>query len=403
MSPADSASLAAAKTFGGTTEVRPDATIVSLATLERFAIDCLASSGVERCEGAKVAKALLASDLRGIDSHGVARLRRYVIGTRDGKIAAGARPRVVQETPATALVDAGNGLGQPAALLAMELAMTKAEAVGVGIVGVQHTNHFGIAGYWATLPLERGLIGFATSNASPQVTPTHGAQPMFGTNPLGIALPCGDGEGFVLDMSTSVVPRGKLERLRREGSEISDDWAIDGDGRPIAELDSLISGLIARAGLAILPLGGFGEQNSGHKGFGLGLLVDLLCGPLTGSAWGRHVYGERGADLGQWFAALRVDCFRPLEDFQRDARQLLAEIRAAKKAPGAVRIWVPGEKEAEAETWRGEHGIPLLPPVLSDLEALGAEVGVPFEPAATATVSATATPTTAPTTQPTGS
>jgi LDH2 family malate/lactate/ureidoglycolate dehydrogenase len=310
----------------------------------------------------------------------VARLRRYVIGTRDGKIAPRERPRVVRETPATALVDAGNGLGQPAAIFAMELAVAKAEAVGVGVVAVRHTNHFGIAGYYATRPLERGLIGFATSNASPQVTPTHGAQPLFGTNPVAVALPCGDGEGFVLDMATSVVPRGKLERLRREGEEIPDDWAIDGDGRPISDLDSLISGLISRTGLAILPLGGFGERNSGHKGFGLGLLVDLLCGPLSGSSWGCHVYGDRGADLGQWFAALRVDCFRALDDFQCDARRLLAEIRAARKAPGALRIYVPGEKEAEAEAWRSRHGVPLLPPVLADLEALGREVGVPFEP-----------------------
>ena len=353
--------------------------MVSAAALEAFVVDCLATSGVERDQGQLVASALVAADLRGIDSHGVARLRRYVIGTRDGKIEPRRRVEVVQETPATALIDAGNGLGQPAAILAMETAIEKAETVGVGVVAVRHTNHFGIAGYYATLPLAKGLLGFATSNASPQVTPTHGAQPMFGTNPIAVALPCGEGDGFVLDMSTSVVPRGKLERLRREGAEISDSWAIDGDGNPITDLDGLIAGLIARAGLSILPLGGLGERNSGHKGFGLGLLVDLLCGPLTGSAWGRHVYGERGADLGQLFVALRVDCFRPLEDFQRDTRRLLAEIRAAKKAPDQVRIYIPGEKEAEAESLRGRQGIPLLPPVVADLEALGREVGVPFD------------------------
>jgi LDH2 family malate/lactate/ureidoglycolate dehydrogenase len=356
-----------------------EATVVAVPDLQRFVVDCLASSGVERDQGEIVAEALLASDLRGIDSHGVARLRRYVIGTRTGKIDPRRNIRVVRESPATALVDAGNGLGQPAARFAMELAMAKAETVGVGMVAVQHTNHFGIAGYYATLPLAKGLLGFATSNASPQVTPTHGAQPMFGTNPIGIGLPCGDGDDYVLDMSTSVVPRGKLERLRREGAAVEGHWAIDAEGNPITELDSLISGLIARSGLSILPLGGLGEANCGHKGFGLGLLVDLLCGPLTGSSWGRHVYGEKGADLGQWFAAVRVDCFRPLEEFQRDARQLLAEIRAAKKAPGQLRIYIPGEKEAEAEAQRSAAGIPLLPPVVADLEALGQEVGVPFE------------------------
>ncbi|MCB1058065.1 MAG: Ldh family oxidoreductase, partial [Acidobacteria bacterium] len=216
--------------------------VVSAAALEAFVVDCLATSGVERDQGQLVASALVAADLRGIDSHGVARLRRYVIGTRDGKIEPRRRVEVVQETPATALIDAGNGLGQPAAILAMETAIEKAETVGVGVVAVRHTNHFGIAGYYATLPLAKGLLGFATSNASPQVTPTHGAQPMFGTNPIAVALPCGEGDGFVLDMSTSVVPRGKLERLRREGAEISDSWAIDGDGNPITDLDGLIAG-----------------------------------------------------------------------------------------------------------------------------------------------------------------
>jgi LDH2 family malate/lactate/ureidoglycolate dehydrogenase len=361
---------------------RSDAVRVPAAVLERFVVDCLAASGVARDQGEIVARALVAADLRGIDSHGVARLRRYVVGTRDGSIRPERRVTVVRETPATALVDAGNGLGQPAAELAMELAMEKAEAVGVGAVAVRHTNHFGIAGYYATLPLARGMIGFATSNASPQVTPTHGAQPMYGTNPVAVALPCGDGDGFVLDMATSVVPRGKLERLRREGAEISADWALDATGAPIADLDGLIAGLIARSGLSLLPLGGFGEHNSGHKGFGLGLLVDLLCGPMTGSSWGRHVYGERGADLGQWLVAMRVDCFRPLDEFQRDARRLLAEIRGARKAPGATRIWIAGEKEAEAAAGRAREGVPLLPMVVADLTKLGDEMGVPFAPVA---------------------
>lgn len=353
---------------------------VPAAVLERYVVDCLASSGVDCDQGEIVARALVTADLRGVDSHGVARLRRYVIGTRDGKIRPERRIEVVRETPATALVDAGNGLGPPAAVFAMELAMAKAESVGVGAVAVRHTNHFGIAGYYAMLPLSRGMLGFATSNASPQVTPTHGAQPMYGTNPVAVGVPCGDDDGFVLDMATSVVPRGKLERLRREEEEISGDWAIDADGRPFDDLDRLIAGLIARAGLSILPLGGFGERNSGHKGFGLGLLVDLLCGPLTGSSWGRHVYGEKGADLGQWFVALRVDCFRPPEEFRRDARRLLDEIRRAKKAPGETRIWIPGEKEAEAAAERAARGVLLLPPVVADLEAMGREVGVPFDP-----------------------
>lgn len=353
--------------------------VVSVERLKGFVVACLEAAGVTREDAATVAEVLVNADLRGVSSHGVARLRRYVEGTHGGKINPRPALSVVRENAVTALIDADNGLGQPAGVLAMRMAIDKAEAHGVGIVGVRRSNHFGIAGHYALMALERGLIGAVTSNASPQVTPTFAAQPMYGTNPIAIALPTSRDGGFVLDMATSVVPRGKLERMSREGTSIPAGWAIDGEGRPVTDLDPLIAGLKSRSGLSLLPLGGAGDQFGGHKGFGLGLLVDLLCGPLTGSSWGLDVYGQRGADLGQWFLALRVDCFRDPAEFRADATQLLDAVRGAKRVAGQPRIYIAGEKEAEESERRRQGGIPLLGKVVRDLTEVGRLVGVPFE------------------------
>ncbi|HSF40169.1 MAG TPA: Ldh family oxidoreductase [Thermoanaerobaculia bacterium] len=359
--------------------VRTAGAVVPAERLKSFVVACLEAAGVTPEDAATVAEVLVSADLRGVSSHGVARLRRYVEGTHRGKINPRPVLSVVRENAVTALVDADNGLGQPAGVFAMRMAMDKAETHGVGIVGVRRTNHFGIAGYYALLALERGLIGAVTSNASPQVAPTFAAQPMYGTNPIAVALPTSEDGGFVLDMATSVVPRGKLERMSREGLSIPEGWAVDGQGRAVTDLDPLIAGLKSRSGLSLLPLGGAGERFGGHKGFGLGLLVDLLCGPLTGSSWGLHVYGERAADLGQWFFALRVDGFRDPAEFRADATALLNEVRNAQRMPGEPRIYIAGEKEAEESERRRQGGIPLLPKVIRDLAEVGLLVGVPFE------------------------
>lgn len=177
-------------------------------------------------------------------------------------------------------------------------------------------------------------------------------------------------------MATSVVPRGKLERLHREGKSMPAGWAINIDGTVMTEMSELINGLINRRGYGLLPLGGAGETLSGHKGFGLGLLVDLLCGPLSGAAWGRHVYDSDGANLGQVFIALRVDCFRDPADFDRESAQLLDEIRASKKVKGHDRIYIPGEKEVEEMQRRQHSGIPIQSSVQADLAQIADEIGI---------------------------
>ena len=344
--------------------------------LRRFIRECLLSVDAVESEAAIVADALVSTDLRGVESHGVARLRRYVDGLRRGTINRSPQLRVVSESPATVLLDADNGLGQPAGTKAMDLAIAKSAAAGVGVVAVRKTNHFGMAAYYAMRALESGMIGIAISNASPQVAPTFGAEPMYGTNPMAIAIPTSRSVPFVLDMATSTVPRGKLERMHWHGEAMPIGWAVDPSGAPTTDLPGLIEGLKRRSGHALLPLGGGGDVYGGHKGFGLGLVLDLLCGPLAGASWGRHVYGPSGADLGQWFIAMQVEAFRPRDEFLEEAERLLVEIRATRRATDAARIFIHGEKEAEETARRKQFGIPLPSRVWSDLTALSQECGV---------------------------
>jgi LDH2 family malate/lactate/ureidoglycolate dehydrogenase len=344
--------------------------------LDHFVRTAMCRAGAGEREAAQVAEVLVAADLRGVDSHGVARLRRYVDGLRAGTIRAGVPPQVVAETPATAALDAGNGLGQPATFAAVELAIAKARAGAVGVVTVRNSNHFGIAGHYAGLGARAGMFTMVCTNASPQVAPTHGGEPMFGTNPLAIALPTDDERPFLFDAATSAVPRGKLERFEREGRPMPAGWAVDPHGRPETDIPSLVDGLKRRKGYALLPLGGAGEEFGGHKGYGLGLLVDLLCGPFAGADWGRHVYGPQGAGLGHFVLCVRVDAFGPPERFRAAATAMFAELRSARKAPGQHRIYTPGEKEYEMAELRRRDGIPLLPPVVDDLGAIAATLGI---------------------------
>lgn len=344
--------------------------------LKDFVAACLMAVTVQEEDARIVADVLVAADLRGVESHGVARLHRYVDGVRKGQIQPTRSITTIRESPATAVLDAGNGLGQPAGVVAMHLAIEKARAVGVGFITVRHTNHFGIAGYYAMMALEHGMAGFATTNARPQVCPTFGSRPMFGTNPVAVAFPVKSEEAFVLDMATSVVPRGRVERLAREQGSIPEGWAVDSSGQPLTEARNLISGLLGGWGYSLLPLGGLGELFGGHKGYGLGLLVDLLCGPLAGAAWGHHVYSPEGANLGQCFAALRLDCFGDPQDLAADAAALLSEIRESPKMKGQSRIYTAGEKEAREHERRSRIGVPLHPSLWRDLVELGGSLGV---------------------------
>ena len=337
-------------------------------------------------ENARItAEVLVTADLRGIDSHGVARLRRYRDGLRDGMMVARPEVQVVSETPATALIDAGAGLGQPVSHRAMERAIQKALDVGAGFVTVRNSNHFGIAGYYAMMALEHDCIGISMTNAATLVTPTFGRDAMLGTNPISVAAPAGEELPFVLDMATSTVPRGKLEVYNRLEKPIPLGWATDETGTPTDEPARVLENFKQRAGGGLLPLGGAGELLGGHKGYGLSLWVDVFCAILSGAAYADQVY-PKAADgrplpsrIGHFFGAWRVDAFRPVSEFKAAMDDLEHRLKNAPKAEGQTRIYVHGEKEYEEAERRSRDGIPLNPKVAADLRAIGEEVGVEYD------------------------
>jgi len=347
--------------------------------LREFCEQVLQKLGVPPEDARVTTDVLVLADLRGIDSHGVARLQRYVTGLKEGYMKPTDQSRIVRETKATALIDGGQSLGQVVSRKAMDLAIRKAKDTAVGIVSVRNSNHYGIAGYYSLMALEHDLIGVSMTNAAPLVVPTFGRTAVLGTNPISLAAPADKEKPFVLDMATSVVPRGKIEVYDRLGKSIPHGWAVDETGKSTTNPSAVLKALAKRLGGGLLPLGGEGEEFSGHKGYGLALMVDVLSGVLSGAATGLQVYlDEKRPDVGHFFMALDPAAFRPINEFKRDMDRLARELKDSPKAHGQERIYVHGEKSfARMELYRKE-GIPLNVKVVEQLRKIGAELGVPW-------------------------
>ena len=341
--------------------------------------------GVPSPDAQTAADNLVAGDLRGVESHGVARLQRYVTGLKNGVMVPKPTLRIVKETPCTALLDGGAALGQVAGKWGMEMAIAKARQYGTGFVTVGNSNHYGIAGYYSMMALPHDLIGIALTNSTPDVVPTFGRTVMVGTNPISVAVPAGREKPFVLDMATAVVPSGKLENYKRKGRKIPLGWAVDDKGQPCDDPGRVWDNMRGGVGGGLLPLGGAGEEFSGHKGYGLGLLVDILSGVLSGSANTNLVYPKTSEGkplpslVGHFFGCLRIDFFRPLEEFKRDMDDMMRRLKESPKAEGADRIYIHGEKEFALEEKYRREGIPLYHKVYENLQAIAGEAGVVFD------------------------
>lgn len=344
----------------------------------RFCIAVFEKLGVPRKDAQVVTEVLVLADLRNKDSHGVARLARYVEGLRSGLMLPTDHSKVVRETVTTALIDGERSLGQVVGKKGMELAIQKANANGTGFVTVRNSNHYGIAGYYALMAVDAGCIGISMTNAAPLVVPTFGRDALLGTNPISIAIPA-EGEPFILDMATSVVPRGKLEVYDRLGKAMPVGWAVDEKGHVSQDPTRVLNNLKKRGGGGILPLGGEGEEFGGHKGYGLALAVEILCGTLSASAFGGQTYvNEQSANVGHFFGAIEVAAFRPLADMRRDLRRYLDSVQASPKAEGHDRIYVHGEKGFLYERRCLQEGIPIDAKTLASMKKIGGELGVPW-------------------------
>lgn len=341
--------------------------------LTDFVVGILQKLGVPKQDAEITSQNLVKADLRGIESHGVARLKRYADGLKNGVVKTSPNIRILQESPVTALMDGDFGLGQVISCRAMTLAIEKAKKNYVGLVGVRNSNHFGIAGYYGLMALEQDTIGFVMTNTRPLVAPTFARSKTIGTNPICVAVPTAD-RGFVLDMATSVAPIGKMEVARRLGEKVPIGWGIDADGNLTDDPNNITKG-------ALLPLGGLGELLGGHKGYGLAAVTDILCGVLTGANWGTAVGETQGpvpANVGHFFGAINPEAFMPLPEFKSQMSQFIMSIKSSQKLPGCEEIYIAGEKSAYTEEVRKKIGVALDLETIKMLKQLSSETGVPL-------------------------
>jgi L-2-hydroxycarboxylate dehydrogenase (NAD+) len=346
-----------------------------------FTIKIFREIGCPEKDASVAAVALLSADLRGIDSHGVARLTGYIRLWEAKRANTKPNIRIIHETPSTAVVDGDSGLGLVVAPFAMQVAIEKAKLVGTGWVSVQNSNHFGIAGYHAMKAVEQDMIGIAMTNASALVAPTFSVERLLGTNPICVAIPAGVEPPFVADLATTTAANGKLEILQRKNEEAPTGWIQDKDGNISTNPHEL------KSGGALLPLGGDREHGS-HKGYALGAVVDIFSAILSGANYGPWVppfpayvpmpTDMPGKGIGHFFGAMRIDAFRPAGDFKKHMDQWIQRFRSAKTVEGHEQVLIPGDPEREMETERLQRGIPLLNAVVEDLKYVGKRFGVEF-------------------------
>ncbi len=332
---------------------------------------------VPEADARLAADVLVAADIRGVESHGVIRLNTYYGSRiRKGLVDPHSPFKTIKETPTTLLVDGGNGLGMVVARHTMEQVIRKAEESNICFGVVRNSNHYGIAGYYAMMALPHGMIGISFTNSQPLVAPTYGRTAVLGTNPIAVAVPAARERPYVLDMATSIVPVGRITVYDKAGKPIPSGWGIDKDGQVTTDPKGVLQGG------ALMPLGG-PDILRGYKGYGLSMLVDIFSGVLSGAAVGKDVahpgQDRVGADVGHFFAAVKVEAFRPLIDFEAQMDYLIRMLKESPKAVGQDRIYIAGEKEFELAEAHEKNGVPVMDEVIRMLSAAGQEIGVPWD------------------------
>lgn len=329
--------------------------------------------GVPADDARRGAEVLVDADLAGIESHGIAHLPwhpGYAPGLKKGIVNPVPGVQVLRDSPVAASWDGGGGVGVIVAARAMDTCIAKARETGMGMVTVGNGRHFGAAGYYAHMAAKQDMVGMAMCNVPPIAAAGGGIERVYGTNPIAMAAPVEGDHPFLLDMATTAVAGGKLEIAERQGKRIPPGWAIDAEGN-----DTDDPGILRQRG-ALLPLGSR-MDTSAYKGYGLGLMVDILSGVLSGAGSGLFV-DRRTLVQGYWFAAWRIDAFRDVGEFKAEMKRVVDHIRATKPQPGRDAVLIPGDPEAAQRAVRERAGIPLDEETIEQLGALGQEVGVPF-------------------------
>ena len=345
--------------------------------LKRFCIDIFEKFGFDRKNSEIITDVLLLSDLYGIDSHGTQRLLRYYKHLQAGLIDANAKAETVFETPISAVIDANLGMGQIVSYNAMNLAIEKAQTNGIGMVTVKNSNHYGIAGYYAKMACDKGLIGISVTNTEAIMVPTYSRKAMLGSNPIAVAMPA-DPYPFFFDASTSVVTRGKLELYKKLDKEMPDCWGLDDQGKVNTSAPHVLDCIAAHKGGGIMPLGGAYEKTGGHKGYGYGMLCEIFSSILSLGVTSDKTYADGKARICHGFIAINPNLFGDPAAIKEHLSEFLQTLRDAPKAEGCDRIYTHGEKEIIALNDRLNNGIAITMNTVKEMKACGEGFGMNF-------------------------
>lgn len=355
--------------------------LIPVDVIHQFMIDVLERLGTPPEDARICADVLITSDLRGIESHGVGRLKYYYDRIKRGQHRTQTEIEIVQETETTAVIDGHHGMGHVIAYRAMEMAIDKARRYGLGAVAVRNSTHFGIAGYYPLMAVQAGMMGLTVTNARPSIVPTFGGEPMLGTNPIAFAAPSDMDYPFCFDGATSITQRGKIEVASRAEKPIPEGWVISDQGQVMTDPDEILDKL-GRAAAGLLPLGGAGEQGGGYKGYDLATMVEILSASLSEGVFMKDLLGfapdgsQRPYLLGHFFLAIDIEHFVPLEVSKRITGSILRTLQQSRKLPGHDRIYVAGEKEFENEQRVRQQGVPVNPNLRQELRTLRDELQI---------------------------
>ncbi len=339
--------------------------------LKNFIKDVFIKLGAPKKHAEIVSDVLITSDIRGIDSHGIQRLKTYYERIKQGIYNVKTKPKLIKETPTTAVIDGGFGLGPVIAYKSMKLAIKKAKKFGLGAVAVRNSTHFGIAGYYSLMAIKEGMIGITTTNTRPMVPPTFGVEPLLGTNPLTMGAPTDERFPFLIDCATSIIQRGKVEVYNRLHKSLPNGLIITKNGKTEDDPNEVLHEL-DEASAALLPLGGKGESTSGHKGYGYATFVEILSSALQEGIFLKNTAGiyennQKRLPVGHFFFAINIENFMGINSFKETTGNIMRTLRSSKKEPGVERIYTAGEKEHINEIERKKTGIPLNKSIQKDI------------------------------------
>jgi L-2-hydroxycarboxylate dehydrogenase (NAD+) len=349
--------------------------------MEQFMVDVFKGVGVPEDEAKICAGVLITSDKRGIDSHGISRLKTiYYDRINIGIQSAATEFEIVSESPTTAVIDGHDGMGHVIAKRSMQMAIDKAKALGLGMVAVRNSTHYGIAGYYPLMATDAGMIGITGTNARPSVAPTFGVENMLGTNPITFGIPSDEEFPFVIDCATSITQRGKIEVYDRIDKDLPEGWVIDQSGKTRTDTHQILDDLV-KGTAALTPLGGIGEETGGYKGYGYSTVVEILSAALQGGSFLKMLNGYEDGKrvpyhLGHFFLAINVSNFIDLDAFKKTSGDILRELRASKKMPDQQRIYTAGEKEHLAWLERKDKGVPVNKRLQEEITVMAGELGL---------------------------